>query len=127
MENKTAANLKAARDLLAQPGGWTTGWYAKTASGAEVSAAYEKASCFCAIGAVWRTYGNTACPDGSGVNSTEVQVLLRAIKDVTGEDWTFVHDWNDAQTSVESVLAVFDRAIELAQAEEAQSASVLGA
>jgi hypothetical protein len=59
----------------------------------------------CALNAVAAATDDESCK----------RVVDRLLAKAIDEPW--VHDWNDRQTSADPVLAAFDRAIELAEAE----------
>jgi hypothetical protein len=94
--------LKEARELLAQPGKWTRYWFARDALHAPVKSLSADACCFCALGAVTRFAG---C-DWSEQWREAAAALQGCLPDNTS-----VAIFNDAQETVEPVLALFDRAI----------------
>jgi hypothetical protein len=93
--------LKAARELLAMPGAWTKGHYAKNSSGYQVYPFEPEAACFCSYGAMSRF-----AAEGGTANLHAAEDAVRA--QVPNGD---LIGFNDAQESVEPVLAAFDRAI----------------
>lgn len=104
------AKLKAARELIAKPGGWTKGHYARDASGALAASTDEAATCFCAVGAVLRVNGGNF-----GVS----QPLLEGI--AAQVPTTSLPVWNDAMERTQAeVVAAYDAAI---AAEEAKLAA----
>jgi hypothetical protein len=98
--------LKKARGLLSQPGAWTRGWFAKDASGEPCQSNDPSAVCFCAFGAV------NKFSSGPGLRDANNEAT-RALNDVVGADgtWKTFANFNDAQSTVEPVLAAFDAAI----------------
>lgn len=118
MENKVKIILQKARDLLAQPGKWSTGAFARNKRGAEVSVYSPEADNFCAIGAI----RYVADQENSRQCATEARkVLSRAIggRGIMG--------WNDSTVRYDpstnryvkrpkkEILEGFDKAIELAE------------
>jgi hypothetical protein len=95
--------LKAARELLAKPGAWTKGALARTESGAECAYFSADAACFCATGALNRA------EDSGFIITDEWLAAEAALREACGG--ITPPDFNDAQESVEPVLAAFDRAI----------------
>jgi hypothetical protein len=101
--------LQKARELIAKPGGWTQGAYARTADGFLISERNDNASCFCSVGAVSRSSD---------------------ISEDIGSAFDFLHNampprftaagiigFNDSpDTTQADVVALFDRAIKLAEA-----------
>jgi hypothetical protein len=87
--------LNAAADLLEKPGAWTQQDYAFDPDGVAVDARNERASCFCALGAIRHAGGY---PDD--VNPA-ASVLGQFVGDL-------VCDWNDApgRTQAEVVAAL---------------------
>jgi hypothetical protein len=101
--------LTQARDLIAQPGKWTQGWYARRADGKDCYWADDEASCFCAVGAVEKTVGFDFIWSASHRKSYEY------LREVVGG---VVDRFNDDPTRTqEEVVQAFDKAIELAKAE----------
>lgn len=99
--------LKAARELIAKPNGWTQRVMARNDSGAAVAASDSEASCFCAWGAIRAAGGDWEWP------------ALKALDGVAGER---VETFNDAPGRTQAeVVAKFDEAI---AAEEAKVAAV---
>ncbi len=97
--------LKAARELLARPNGWTTEAAARDATGRAVFTDSASAVCFCAYGAMWAV----------GVPASDItpeELLLEQAID--GE---MIAAWNDTTGRTQAeVVAAFDRAIALAEA-----------
>jgi hypothetical protein len=100
--------LRGARDRLAVPGQWTKKHFARSADGDAVSCSSKDAVCWCVEGAI----------------GVEASRLLRGGKDERGLYWAAISAaerlvpevdrlfvFNDAQSSVEPVLALLDRAI----------------
>jgi hypothetical protein len=103
--------LQAAKAKIENPENWTTGYYAKDAAGEQVDAADATATCFCALGAVEVVTGTVH------LGRAWPRKVENFLKEAAG-GW--VPDFNDAHPHTE-VLGVFDKAIQLAQAEgEAQ-------
>lgn len=92
--------LRAARELIARPGTWTQGYYARNARGQNVQVTSKNAVCWCLVGAVERVGGG----------DLEIEMLALAIDDSPP-------DWQDepCRTHAE-VLDVLDKTIALAEA-----------
>jgi hypothetical protein len=93
--------LKAARELIAKPERWTRGCGARNASGQDVNAHSDDATCWCAIGAIVKV---------SDDNPVPAEMLLRRAL----PDGGFISAFNDSHDHAE-VLALFDAAIASAQ------------
>jgi hypothetical protein len=100
-------NLKAARQLISNKDNWTTGWFARDFNGSRVHGAHKlTAISFCSIGAINKVTNNTC-----GIQTMiefEIKYLFRAIDYKCNVTY-----YNDTHTH-EEVLAMFDKAIELA-------------
>ena len=114
-------HLRKMRELLAK--GWTQGAWARDGEGQDVFTDSETATCFCLAGASTRTR--------SGVQKLIPNALLRALDcvepDLAGRydksnDFTvrlIIVRWNDRPGRTQSeVLALIDRAIEIAEESE---------
>lgn len=99
-----ADKLREARALIER--GWTQEYYARGKSGKGVDALGRHAVCFCATGALRRV--NRIEWD----NCEERGLLRKAV----GRN---IIDWNDHPKRTQAeVLAAFDKAIELAEAQQ---------
>lgn len=98
----TADKLRAAKALIEDPAHWCQGHYALNADGADISAGDPRAVKWCAIG---------AC-NHLGMTDKTTDYLYRS----SGSPVTLINDLEGHA----AVLALFDRAIELAFAEEAR-------
>jgi hypothetical protein len=90
-------SLRVARKMIERPEAWTRGWFARTATGDEVSAYDRKAVCWCSSGAMARV----------GAEARAYAFLARAMD---GD----IASFNDTSTHAE-VLTAFDRAIVIAE------------
>lgn len=110
---KTAVEiLKAARAVIEKPESWTKGYYAKAEDRTWTISNGPKAVCFCSIGAIEKATGKVHYGGGWPF---EAEYMLRRAADVSN-----IADFNDApERTHEEVLAIFDRAIELAVEESA--------
>jgi hypothetical protein len=83
--------LRAAAELIGQPGAWTQDYYAKSVDGLEVWATSDSAVCWCMDGALRRVgLGKRGYDDA-------IHHLVEAC--ATARGWTgrdAVHKWNDA-------------------------------
>lgn len=100
----TAADvLKAARELIAKPGGWMQQFYARDSLGNNANWDTPDAECFCLLGAMARAAGTTDDPG-----------LFRA-RDVVRGLIPFEHgiaSWNDVCGRTQGeVVALLDAAI----------------
>jgi hypothetical protein len=100
------AKLKEARELISQEGAWTQGYSARDANGDVANCLSEEATCFCMIGAIAR------------VDPVGWPTLRGAL--YRGDEALMEHGiaaWNDMSgRTQEEVVAMFDRAIEIAEA-----------
>lgn len=117
--------LEKARAVIADPAHWTKGALARNACGDRLNAAQlDLAVCYCATGALRKAAPDTDdLPDGRRANTVRGDAGFRL--------WTVVNEgvtdesakrvislWNDDPATTHAhVLAAFDRAIELARAE----------
>lgn len=108
---KTSEVLQKARDLLTDREHWAQDWFAYDNSGLFVDPTDEGATCWCSIGAICKVEGIT------NHNASKALFRLNGVLKVHFNWWSSVADYNDTHTH-EEVLAVFDKAIELAKAEE---------
>jgi hypothetical protein len=99
MSKTTLEILKEARALLAQPGAWTKGAYARDVEGTYVSPDNPAAVCFCAVGAIHHA--------GGGGNVLASQALKLELP----KRYSDITHANDSYKTVKPVLALFDRAI----------------
>lgn len=98
-----------AKQLLIDKG-WTQGSFAKDTNGMPVHHYRDTAVCFCLAGAVRRAN------DGVSGNFTEVaDILADLIPDVYEGEVACFND--DESTTKDDVLAVLDKAIEVAQSD----------
>lgn len=111
-ERSTVEILKAARDRITPEEAWTTGTYSRNADHLDVLSHSKWACCWCAIGSL-------ACEMGvDGVEADRPDnpawdFLWRAARDLFGVGSpATVNDENGH----DAVLAMYDRAIELAEA-----------
>jgi hypothetical protein len=100
---KTSEVLKAAKAKLEQ--GFTQGEYARDALGCGTTAASSEAVCWCSLGAI-DAVADMLSPEGD-----------RAVDALSGRMDGWIPSFNDTHTK-EEVLAKFDEAIALAEAEE---------
>lgn len=95
--------LEKARDLIAQEGKWTQGWFARAANGDAVIAECDDAVCFCMAGAIKRV---------TDKNSMYIRALT-TVQDAVGMN---VGSFNDDPTRTQAeVVEAFDKAIALAR------------
>ena len=95
-----AEHLRAARALLTPEGAWTQGTFARCENGNSIYLKDENAVCWCAMGAIW-FYGY----------SSKAEMFLRNIVEN-------ITTWSDSPNMTQAeVLAAFDKAIELAEAQ----------
>lgn len=103
---KTAADiLRAARGLLADPDRWTTKAYARAKDGRLARPEGAEAVCWCAFGALAKVGSNEWSHPGG--------LLRRSARALFNDLPTGVND----QRGHADVLAMYDRAIELAEAQ----------
>jgi hypothetical protein len=102
-----AEKLRAARALIER--GWTQGAPARTKGGVPVWGGESSAVCWCVVSAMCR-----ATPDGQ---TALLSVPLRKTIGLS-DNGGGLTEWNDAPERTQAeVLAAFDRAIELAEAQ----------
>lgn len=103
--------LRKARELIARPEGWTKRANARDARGGIVGVGSGRATCFCAVGALWHA---------DAPNFHSVRALRDALESVLPAGVAIeIEAFNDDPgTTHADVLALFDRAI---AAEEART------
>lgn len=104
MSDASVKILKDARELIHDPENWTQSAYARNKRGTVVSFEANNAVCFCAMGALFRV----SPPDETGT----VFKFLRGASKECGS--LSPSNFNDHH-SHEEVLALFDKAISLAE------------
>lgn len=101
----TAETLAAAKALVDTPTKWTQGAYARRSDRQPWSSGHSDATCFCVLGAVSR------------VRPVEPQIC-RLLRAALPSHFTIISNFNDhPETRHTDVMALFDRAIALAEAE----------
>ena len=106
---KHSEALKAAKAVIANPENWTQGWYYKYKNGTSCKR-YEDAECFCSLGALRKV---NDCYDDYYLNGTlYLDLALETLNVKAGSVFIF----NDTHSHAE-VMALFDKAIELAEKE----------
>jgi hypothetical protein len=118
-ERSTAEILRAARKRICRSSRWTQGWFARERQrGKTCSATDPKARCWCAVGALQAELGvRRALVIAPGDFGEAGRFLMAASEGLS--DNRFPEGLNDrGQRSVahRKVLALYDRAIELAEA-----------
>jgi hypothetical protein len=104
--------LKAARELIAKPGGWTRKASARYKNGHQTLPSSPAAARFCATGALRRCQGNALW---SELNDAQ-DALERELPD---DCPTVVWFNDDAHRKQEEVIDLYDRAIAAVETEEA--------
>lgn len=105
---ETVSKLKSARDLISQKGAWIQGTFARDKNGFDCEGIDPTAVCFCAMGAIDRAVGET----NSFFNFA--WPLYRALDNAGFHNG--ISEWNDApERTQEEVVALFDKAIEIAE------------
>lgn len=117
--------LRKARKLIADPEHWTQGSYAREAqNGASTTIASDRARCFCSIGALERAAFDTSGyrllwnPRQVGSYRAARACLFDALADIAPSFPVVVSFNDDLDTTHADVLALFDRAIALAEDKE---------
>lgn len=112
-ERSTAEILRAARERIADPERWGKGAFAYDGLGQSVGPWREAAVCWCARGAVHRECGSASSRSAHRAEETLTEAVERLEFDVPddAEPIAWVNDHHDHEV----VLALFDRAIELAE------------
>lgn len=101
--------LRAARALIAEPASWTQHTSARNRTGAPTHPRYAGAVCWCAIGAVVAVTPNRR----------KQLAALRLLGQPAATGEFFLSVWNDSPERTHAeVLAAFDRAIVLAEAQQ---------
>lgn len=100
--------LRAAKSLISDKAKWTTGAYAKTSAGRMIGVDCENACQFCAIGALARVSGTTP-------KFVEREFDVGAFLNKAAGERGYPHIVNDEDGHA-AVMAMYDRAIELAEA-----------
>lgn len=119
-KSKLVATLVAARALIETPAQWLQGTYAQTAAGLYVSSFSQNAVCFCSVGAA-----KAASGIDDGFTYLDVTAALRkALRTIGWTDGVIAYNDDDSRTHAE-VLAVWDKAIEIAKAEAIVEALIL--
>jgi hypothetical protein len=101
--------LKAAKAKISDPINWMQGYYARDINGDELLGNESGAVCFCGFGAIEAVTGIAHLGEGWP------KAAENALHAAAGTNFPC---FNDAHTH-EEVLAVFDKAIELAEKESA--------
>lgn len=108
--NRELEHLKKMRDLLAK--GWTQGTDARDASGNPTHAQSHKAASFCPRGAAIHVSATW------GLGPIKLKSLAAALNEMSPLQGP-LETWNDSKWRTQSeVLALIDRAIEIAEAEQ---------
>lgn len=108
--------LSATRNLLSDPGHWTKNAFARDAYGVRLHNGYDdEATCWCAAGAAEHFVG----PGDAGWRLANR--VIEIMRDALPSEWrrSLGRFNDDPSTTHADILAVLDRAIELAKAEEA--------
>jgi hypothetical protein len=112
VERSVVDVLRAARERISDPEHWTRSAFAKSPSGRPISPWSDGAVCWCARGSVYRECGSVS-------NAGLVEVfLMRATEEAKPPDDAEPIAWLNDNGTHDDVLALYDRAIELAEAEE---------
>lgn len=115
MTKKISEVLKEAKQLISKPENWTTGVYARDAEGIKVDTGNARATCFCSLGAVFFVAKQ------SKLSFPQRADIIQHIKEANGLT-SPVHEYNDTHTHAE-VMALWDKAIAAAEAQEAEENS----
>lgn len=109
---KPSEILIGARELLASPAQWVKGYYAFNKSRDMREVGDDDATCFCMIGALAKSAGSFTGVGGyEQSDHPEIDYLAK----VVGEH---VPNYNDhPERTHDEVIAAFDKAIQLAQAD----------
>ena len=108
---KPSELLTKAKALIADPEHWTKGWYAHNAEGQDVGPAEPDAVCWCSLGALEKVaHEEHTC--GACLAATR---YLAKVSDECG--YSGIPYFND-NSSHETVMKAWDRAIELAKEAE---------
>ena len=107
----TVEILEKARDLISDPERWAKGYYAHDKDGDYVPPRDGNACKWCAAGATI-----VVSPDDDNDDSRHALALLQK---ALPSGFLFATNYNDRPTTTHAdILALFDRAIELAKAEQ---------
>lgn len=106
-----AEQLRAAKALIDTPEKWTTGVLARTKSGCPIGPQEDAATCYCAEGAIRRVQ-NGVLPHA--LESIMERAVPSGFRGACNERW-FVKFNDAAKTTHADIMALFDRAIELAE------------
>lgn len=101
--------LREARALISDPDKWTQGTLARNAYGSEVASYSHDACKWCVAGAMLRVADSNDVPYSTELSAHSALVL--ASRELFGS--SAIEEVNDTRTHAD-VLALFDRAIELA-------------
>lgn len=102
----TLQALVAARKILSDPARWCQGSYARNRAGEPINVRSKQAASFCALGALNKVMG-FGWAGSAAIN------LLRDSSSLA------IPDLNDGKGGYKKVLALYDKAIKRARAEEA--------
>lgn len=103
--------LKEIEDLLSVPERWTKGYYAKTASGLNVSADNPQAVCWCIYGAIEKVCTRHSEEDKYLMRCIGEAITIKRQKIYT---WRGLDSFNDSPaTKHADILEVLEKAIEL--------------
>ena len=104
--------LTKARNIIAKPGGWTQGWFARDAKGERTDIEGDEAVSFCAMGALYRAHHESKVRNFDLAPS--VRFLMAVVDKNKHLEGGGVVQFNDSANSADEVVAVFDKAIALA-------------
>lgn len=105
----TVEILRAARELISDPSRWTQRWFARDIDGERTTYNSAKAACWCADGAILK------CTDNAEYLSVNILDFMDyVICNESGHKHACLGWYNDNHSHAE-VLAIFDRAILLAE------------
>lgn len=102
--------LIGARELVARPGGWTQGVFARNRDGEKVCLSQKEAVCFCASGAISRAAQEQmgGSPEEGENSANALELLFLCIPGPS------IPDWNDSPGRTQGeVVSAFDRIIGL--------------
>lgn len=109
---KVSEALVRAKALIEDPAHWIQGYFAKDVNGFVVSLYGNDACCFCASGAQQRAcVDDPVCAQAEKALKDAAYVLFNRLSVVSVND--------DRDRKHEDIMRLFDRAIQIAQAEEA--------
>lgn len=107
-----AQDLRAAKALIDSTEKWTQKVYARDAQGIPVEDWSQRATCFCSIGAVWRSVLKPSRDGSPDYVFGKAGKMIDALSQVVDEN-RIIH-FNDSHTHAE-VMEVWDKAIALAE------------